>query len=137
MLVYCQTANPSKNLQLLVDIIINIYGPAIFSIKENWHVSQGSKHYFNLISLSRDLLKESHPKCFSVVIKVLKTNGFYSHPENILLAMISDEDPNVRNKAIGECLPQEGPYEIPVPKCSYQCDAIQGRGSLQIRIKLA
>ena len=100
LLVYCQTSKPSVMLILLVEIIVNIYGPMVFMIKKNWQVSHGSRNYFKAILLTRNLLKEHHPIYYNVAEKVFKDNGYFSHPENILLSMVTDENVEVRKKAI-------------------------------------
>ena len=98
--LYLQSMNPSKDLILVVKIILNIYGPALFYIKENWHVSNGPLHVYNVLQLSKKLLQVERPDLFTLVKNVIQNNGFYLHPENMLLAMVHDQDGPVRRKAI-------------------------------------
>ena len=98
--LYCQTENPTYELILLTQIILNIYAPAIFNVKEKWHISNGSLHFFNTLVLARDFLEESHPDLFKIVTKEMTINGFYCHPEPIMLAMIHDPNPTIREKGI-------------------------------------
>ena len=98
--LYMQTTFPSKNLILLVQIILNLYGPTIFNIKKNPHVSQGPIHYYNIVKMARNLLEKKHPACYKEVVKVLTNNPFMAHIENILLAMVMDDDPDVNSEAV-------------------------------------
>ena len=98
--LYCQTSNPSKELILLTQVIINIYAPMLFDIKVNWHISYGAIHFFNTLMLSRNFLKKSNPDLFEIVLKEMRINGFTCHPESIILAMIHDPTAVVRQKGI-------------------------------------
>ena len=98
--LYLQEDKPSKNLKLMVQIIQNLYVPSLFSIKKNWHCSNGSQHLFDIIQLSRDLFEKKHPELYEVVKKTIRNNGYYSHPENVLLGMVHDTDENVKEKGL-------------------------------------
>ena len=98
--LYLQEENPSSNLTLMVEIIQNLYVPSLFSIKKNWHCSNGSQHLFDIIQLSRELFEEKHPDLYEVVKKTIRKNGYYCHPENVLLGMVHDTDEKVKNKGI-------------------------------------
>lgn len=98
--LYLQEENPSANLVLMVEIIQNLYIPSLFNIKKNWHCSNGPQHLFSILKLSRDLFENKHPNLYENVKKTIRKNGFYSHPENILLGMVHDTDEKVREKGI-------------------------------------
>ena len=100
LMLYMQTKAPSKNLILLTKIIVNIYGPAIFDIKQNWHMSSGPKHIFTIIQNSKKLLKSDHPSYYENVINTIKNNAFYLHIENMLVCMVHDDDLKIRRKAL-------------------------------------
>ena len=86
-----QSEKPTENLELLVEIIVKIYAPTILSIKKDFHVSQGPKHFFNLLAFSRSLLdNEKYGKHFKLVCKKLQDNGYFAHGEAILLCMLFD-----------------------------------------------
>lgn len=89
---YIATEKPSKNLQDLATYIIRVYVPTYFSIKHRHSCKHGSIHFFNLINLSR-YLPARHRK---VIEQVCKDNAYFAHCENILLAMIFDDDPAIR-----------------------------------------
>ena len=98
--VYLGTSTPSPKLQLLVDIIINIYTPSLINIRQHFHISNGSKHFYNLFEYSRNLFQKKYNEreLFALVVNTLKRNGFYAHPENILIAMLFD--PNLKEEAV-------------------------------------
>ena len=81
--------------------MVNVYVPALFSMKTNWHVSQGTVQFFHLLTLARDCLEKKHPDIFEVVTTTMANNGFYCHPENLLLSMVVDPSASVRRKALG------------------------------------
>ena len=98
--LYCQTENPTYELILLTQIILNIYAPAIFDIKQNWHMSSGPKHIFNIIQNSKKLLESDHPSYYENVMNTIENNAFYLHLENVLVCMVHDHDAKIRNKAL-------------------------------------
>ena len=98
--LYIQTEEPSDSLILMVRYVLNVYGPMIFSIKCNWQFYYGPEHYYNLLKLSRNLFQDDHPDLLKVTCDVLTTNSYWIHPENMLLRMINDENPEVQEKAL-------------------------------------
>jgi len=55
-------------------------------------IANGARHFFQLLSSSRFLTEESRKS----VDKVLQRNAFFALPENLLLAMVTNEDPQIR-----------------------------------------
>ena len=80
---------------------MNVYAPALFSLKSNWHVSQGTIQYFCLLQLARECLEKKEPAIFEVVTTTMANNGFFTHPENLLLSMVVDSSQAIRRKALG------------------------------------
>ena len=90
--LYIATPKPTEGLLILVQFIMKVYVPVWFAVKCNPSVTQGAKHLFKMIKESRFL-----PKKFKVVIeKVIQHNGYFGHPENLLLSMINDDSAAVR-----------------------------------------
>ena len=87
---------PNKNLRTIVMFIMKVYVPLWFQIKKRKRCIYGSVHLFNFIKMSRYL----DSNILSVVDEVVKTNGYYAHSENILLAMLADKDIEIRKKAV-------------------------------------
>ena len=100
LFLYMQEVSPSQNLILLVKYVVHVYCPAMFYIKKTWQCWNGTHHIFHLAQLAKNLLQKDHPGYWKAVMKTLQDNGYYCHPEQILLSMVHDEDTKVREKAV-------------------------------------
>lgn len=86
-----------------------------FHIKINHSCLDGSSNLFKTIALSRYLPK----KLKDVIDPVIQRNGFFGHPENVLLAMLADERREIREQActrILQCrsnIPRLRKFDIP------------------------
>ena len=94
---YISTPNPSANLMLLAKFCIEVYLPSWFNIKAKNFVTDGSKNYFKLLQSIKTFSDEDIRKA---AINVLIRNGYFAHPENILLGMLGDQDLSVRKMAV-------------------------------------
>ena len=83
----------------LVDIIIGFYAPMIFKIKENSHVSNGSRLFFEGYMMSKAALDGV---VWQEAEKAWMRNGFWFAYEKIVLAMAMDEDLKKRKIAAQE-----------------------------------
>lgn len=90
--LYVASDEPSMSLVSLVTYIIKVYVPVWFSIKFKPSCKDGAVHLFHLIELSRYLPEDLR----SIVDPVIQRNGFFGHPENILLSMITDNRRHIR-----------------------------------------
>ena len=90
--LYVATSQPSSVLTDLVQYIMNVYIPVWFSVKKHNNFTEGARHFFKLLNFSRNLTKRIR----DVVNKVLQRNAFFAHPENILIAMLFDDEEHVR-----------------------------------------
>lgn len=98
--LYIGSDKPSENLIMLATYVVKVYAPMWFHIKSKPSCKDGAVHLWRAIKLSRylpDTLK-------AVVDPVLQRNGFFGHPENILLAMISDSRKNIRELGLRRIL---------------------------------
>ena len=86
-------ANPSRNLFLVAEYVMKVYAPVWFKIKCSPSVINGAKHLHEAIKKTRCL----SPAIQEMVMPILQKNGYFAHSENVLLAMVNDE-----NKIIGE-----------------------------------
>ena len=100
LILYMQSEDPSDELVLLVNFIVNCYTPALLNIKKTPHCSNGPRHVFQILEWSRDLLEKDHPEVFEVVKACIEDNAYYLHPEQVLLAMVTDPEEKVRDEAI-------------------------------------
>lgn len=74
-------------LYQLAQFIIFVYSPIWFNVKSRPEIKYGSVHFADLIRRSRYLPKKHR----DVVDNVLRTNFFFGHSENVLLAMLGNE----------------------------------------------
>jgi len=98
--LYVATADPSAQLMTLVMYIIRVYAPTWFDIKRKSSCKDGVKHLWNTISRSRYLSDELK----SVVDPVIQRNGYFGHPENVLLGMLTDNRKHIRELAMRRIL---------------------------------
>ena len=66
-----------------------------FEIKAKPYVASGARHIFKAISLVKQLSEEVQ----KVVVPVLQRNAYFAHHENVLFAMLADENPTIRELA--------------------------------------
>ena len=74
---------------------MSIYIPAWFQIKSNSNLTNGARHFFTLLNCSQSMTQRVR----DVVNRVLQRNGFFAHPENILISMLMDEQEHVGEMA--------------------------------------
>ena len=56
----------------------------------------GAKHLFHMMQLILTQPEEIQ----DIARRVVQNNAFYAHPENILVAMLEDEDKTIRKEAL-------------------------------------
>lgn len=120
--LYIGTKKPTKNLRTLVEFItkvselylnkmnkfsktnfffkLQVYAPMWFHIKINHSCLDGPLNLFKTIDLSRYLPKNLK----KIIDPVIQRNGFFGHPENVLLAMLADERIEIREQAYNRVL---------------------------------
>ena len=94
--LYVATAKPGNDLYSLAHFVVTNYGPMWFNIKLQPRCTNGSKHLLEQVKLQR-LLSESIKK---VTWPIVQRNAYWAHQENVLLAMLSDDDEENRKAAI-------------------------------------
>jgi hypothetical protein len=94
--LYMSKTVASKSLQRLVSFIVNVYGPTWFHIKCHSGCQDGAKNFFFLMKQCQQLNKQDQ----DIVFPVLQNNSYFAHPENVLIAAVSDDDLNVRRQAV-------------------------------------
>jgi hypothetical protein len=93
--LYISTDCPSVSLIVLATYVINVYAPVWFNIKSKSSCSEGTRHLWNMIKLSRYLA----PEYRSIVDSTIQRNGYFGHSENIILAMLTDDREMIRQLA--------------------------------------
>lgn len=120
--MYVATSNPCHELRTLVEYIVKVYAPFWFLVRTKPHAIDGSRHIFQFIQWTRELSQTVQ----NVARASLKQNGFFCHPENILLAMITDKNATIRKEGFQKILrARERPVgeirTFRVPNIMYEC----------------
>lgn len=98
--LYVASETPSESLGILVNYIMKVYAPFWFRVKLKSSCVEGSRHLFSLIEACK-LLPEKVKK---IVYPVIQRNGFYAHPENILLSLLTDQEKKYKELAVRRIL---------------------------------
>ena len=102
---YVSVSKPSRNLKTIADFVVKVYFASWFQIKINKKLTDGSK---NLFFLLQRINKISQISIREICYQVINNNSYFAHGENILLAMVADEDEEVRRIAINKILSLKG-----------------------------
>ena len=94
--LYVSTSDPSNELLTLVVFILRVYAPSWFRIKIHQSIKDGARHLWHFISSSRYLPK----KYRDIIDPVISRNAYFAAPENLLLAMLTDERCHIRTLAV-------------------------------------
>jgi len=119
-----QSSTTFKNLLILAEFVVKVYAPMWFIIKSGHSCTEGARHIWKMAHLSRYLSDDLK----AVVYPVIQRNGFFAHPENMLLAMLADEREHIRELAVRrirkarEIPPALNPREFTVPKLLLNAD---------------
>ena len=84
----------------IVTFIVRVYAPIWFNIKLKPSCKDGAIHLFMMIKNSlyhTDELK-------AIVDPVIQHNSYFAHPENLLLSMMTDDRPHIRELALRRIL---------------------------------
>lgn len=95
MRLYVSTESPSQNLVVLATFIVRAYAPTWFAIKTHPTCKDGARHFYQLVSATRYL----PAKLKAIVDPVIQRNSYFAHPENLLLAMLTDPQQHIRKLA--------------------------------------
>ena len=100
MRLYVASPDPSEELQILANFIVQVYATMWFTIKMKPSCKDGAKHLFETILRSRYLSDDLR----GVIDPIIQRNGYFGHPENILLSMIADDRPAIRELGLRRIL---------------------------------
>lgn len=90
--LYVATENPSENLNLLANYIVKVYATTHFNVKSDPSCCKGAVYLFKAIKATITFPE----KVKTILQKSFAINCWYSHPENILLAMVDDDNESIR-----------------------------------------
>ena len=96
---YVAQEKPTSNLSTLAEFLIKVYFPGWFQIKFNNKITDGPKNYVNILT---QVMKFRNKIIQEIAVAVLQRNAYFAHHENILLAMLADNDHNVRLLAVNK-----------------------------------
>lgn len=99
--LYCRTKEPSKELQMLVDYIQNIYGPFWFRYKCSRSWLEGPQILFDMIQDMKafSIRWPAFKNIFEELKKVVQRNAFCCQLENFLTALVFSKDRD--NRVVG------------------------------------
>ena len=98
---YVSLDEPPQNLEILVNFCLTVYFPTWFEINLYNQLTHGSKVFFSLIKRINSLTNQDLRQ---VAQNVVQRNGYFGHPESILIAMLGDDDQAVRDKGVNHVL---------------------------------
>ena len=81
----------------LAEYCVRVCFPTWFDKKRNNKLTYGSKNFFNLVQRITQLSKK---EVKHIALQNVQKNAFFAHPENILLAMLEDDNKDVRKQAV-------------------------------------
>ena len=102
---YVSVDEPSSNLETLTKFCLQVYFPSWFEIKLNSQLTCGSKNFFNLVQRILQVPDEAVRK---TALKVVQRNAFFAHQENVLIAMLGDNDEEIRMRGVNKVLSIRG-----------------------------
>ena len=125
--LYVSNVHQENNLITLVNFVMRVYVPMWFEIKANPYVASGARHIFKAISL----VKQQPVDVQKIVVPVMQRNAYFAHHEIILLTMITDERPTIRElawrriKKSRENKSSQKVREFKIPELKFDCNDYQ------------
>jgi hypothetical protein len=122
--LYAASECPSENLKTLATFVVKVYAPGWFRVKMNSSCKDGAINLWHMISASRYLSDDLK----SVIDPVIERNGYFGHPENVLLSMITDDRKEIRELGVRRILKARnrqvvnGVRQFTVPKLNLNAD---------------
>ena len=95
--VYMAQLGSSDELATLARYIVAVYEPTIMAIRHRPDLVEATRHLFDELQLQRRHLSGAS---LDTVQKSLARNGMMAHPENIALAMLGDDQREVRSEVV-------------------------------------
>ncbi|GBM18402.1 hypothetical protein AVEN_72742-1 [Araneus ventricosus] len=96
LLLYVSMEYLYENSVILAMYVFKVYAPTYFAIKIHPYCKDGARHLFKLISATIYLPTELKVK----VDLVIQRNSYFAHAENLLIAMLTDSEPHIREPAV-------------------------------------
>ena len=111
---FVSISEPTEDMLNIVKYSINVYARTWFLIRSKPSFTNGSRHIFNMIAF----IKEQNFKYEynNILFKVINRNSYYAHSENILISMLTDDNPNIRLLAVNKIVLCRQRPEILTPR---------------------
>ena len=81
----------------MVNFCLTLYFPTWFEIKLYHQIIHESKNFFSFVKRISSLSNEG---VRHLALNIIQRNGYFAHPESILITMLGDDDKVVRDKGI-------------------------------------
>lgn len=120
--LYISTVRPTKLLLTLVKYVMWVYAPSHFAIKYQSSCLFGPIHLMNIIKTVRFLDAPYKKTVFDTIAR----NAFFAHPENVIIAVLNDENYDIRYRGWKKVLEirnfsndNKSPREFKVPPLNF------------------
>ena len=110
-MLYMTYQTPPFPLARLASFVIIHYAPQWFAYRKRWRATDAPKVFFEGLLRTKQLLPEERTK----VMNVLQRNAFWSHPENLILSLLADDNAAVRSDGVDRVLRLRHLIAEPVP----------------------
>ena len=98
---YVSKKKPSSNLIILAEFCLKVYFPPWFLIKGRGTLIDGTR---NLLFVVRAVSHFSNVEMKNIALKVQQNDAFFAHPQLVTLAMLGNEEDDIKNQAVGAVL---------------------------------
>ena len=98
---YVAQQKPTSNLSTLAEFFTKVFFPGWFQIKFSNKITHGPKNYLNILT---QVMGFPNKIIQDIAVAVLQRNAYFAHYENILLAMLANNDHNVCLLAVNKIL---------------------------------
>lgn len=102
LMLYARTAEPTKEMRMIVLYIQRVYVPVWFSVKKAKSFLEGPKILFEMIKSVKEI--DSGNVISDIVFPVFQRNAFCCLGENILASMLFSDDLEIQEKAISQII---------------------------------
>ena len=97
---YTRSTNPPDQLVEMVKFIVQVYSVTLFNTSYKSKFTSGAPLLFEMMNL----IKTQSEEVQQIAKPVVQNNAYFAHPENVLAAMLADEDEEVRRDAVNKIL---------------------------------
>ena len=94
---FMSVPEPPASLVKLATYVACIYVPCVVMIRTQWDLVHAPRHLAEQVSRQRRYLNGED---LQVVQKSVAHNAYMAHPENVVLGMLGDENPVIREEAV-------------------------------------